>query len=150
MSIVLMLDAQTIIKSLDASNKSVEAIECQALWHSVLTGNLKIQIPAPVIAEVLTTKGPAAPRRRNIAVVPFDEECARVLAARGNMTFSDGRAKGYWKYDMMIAACIEVFKPTAFVTIDPDFIKPVIKAICPSARIARPSEFSPSQTSFLK
>lgn len=124
---IVALDSSFLIEALDPGRQTARAIICRAALDTLLQNNEKydVVIPAPVVAEIQADpKRSPVPRVHGITVVPFDDECADLLLDRGClMTFGDGRSKGYWKYDVMIAACAIVAHASYIVSCDSDFLK---------------------------
>lgn len=144
---IVALDSSFLIEALDPGRQTARAIMCRTAL-TTLREQCQLVIPAPVVAEIQSdARRLPVPRVPGIMVVPFDDECADLLVSKGClMTFGDGRSKGYWKYDVMIAACALAAGARAIVSCDSDFLKIAERM---GLQVLAPEAVADRQTAFL-
>lgn len=121
--LIALLDSDVLIGALGGVARDHKDVVAKEFWEAMLKEGRRLLIAAPTLTEVTRgSKYPPLriPSTRQIKVVPFDHEAARILAKQFPETvitnrMADGIFRDYLRYDAMILACAIRFKAT-FVT----------------------------------
>lgn len=144
-----LLDSGVLIRALGERSEEPQSANCLRLLRDMEEANRRIYVAAPTIAEIERnqTQGPppSLPISRNIVVVPFDREAARLLALHFPWEVIKGesdeqvRSRRCIKYDAMIVACALRIKAASLVSLDAGMRKlcaqAKLKAGAPSAYV---------------
>ena len=142
-------DSGFVIRGLGQRRDEPRSQACRDAWSALLAAGSEIMIPVPIIAEVARNEQPlAVPRTRQIIPVPFDIDAADHLARLGKLTYPKHKEVGYWKYDMLIAACAAHSGAEVLVSIDSDFLKQPLSLVLDGLNVVGPEEFVEPQGSF--
>ncbi len=118
------VDSGFLIHALSPGRNGEISWRCRAVWEMFLAEGRRVVVPTPVLAEVERVPSLRVPRVPRVVTVPFDDEAAERLVQSGLVqTKPAGYPKGYWKMDIMIAACVAAAGVTDIVGIDVDYEK---------------------------
>jgi hypothetical protein len=83
-----------------------------------------------------------------ITPIPFDIDAADHLALLGTLTYPQGREVGYWKYDMLIAACAATCDAEVLISLDSDYKNSPMAAVLGTLPVRTPEYYEEAQTRF--
>jgi hypothetical protein len=138
----VVADSGFVIRGLGQRRNEGRSAACREAWSTLLGAGCEILIPTPIIAELARSKDPLpVPRTRQIIPVPFDVDAADHLAKLGALTYPKGKEVGYWKYDMLIAACAAMSGAEFLISIDGDYLVDPLTKVLDGLRVLGPEDF---------
>lgn len=135
-------DSGFVIRGLGQRRSEGRSAACREAWSTLLAAGCEILIPAPIIAELARSKDPLpVPRTRLVIPIPFDVDAADHLAKFGALTYPAHKEVGYWKYDMLIAACAANSGAEFMISIDGDYLNDPLAKVLDGLRVVGPEMF---------